>query len=398
MQPNNFNQKRILVLMASLVVLGVAAIDIYISALPQMVSEFETIPTMINLTISAYTVGIAFTVLFIGEFSNRFGRRKVILAGTLCFSVSSLLISITSHLYLIICLRLIQAIGCSSFLIIPRLIIKDTMDEKAQINANGMLLLGMIISPAIAPVLGAYISKYLGWRQCFSLSALIGFLLLYIIYTILPETNLNQLKKRFPLKHYLHIYKYLLTNNSFLALTAIYATTVGAYFAFIGISSYLYIGFWHLSPIDYSYIYILLAGAYFTGNHIMRLLNHNMVTTPNIIGFGVYSAFIGIIILALSSRLFNNNLLIIMTTIGVLFMRAANAIIIPPTQIRIMNNFAPYSAQALGLNMCLGFIMNSMSTYLVTLLSFTPLSNLMIISILPILICVFVYKKYKKIL
>lgn len=76
-------------------------------------------------------------------------------------------------------------------------------------------------------------------------------------------------------------------------------------------------------------------------------------------------------------------------------MRTSNAIIIAPTQIRVMNKFSPHSAQALGLNMCLGFISNSFATYIVTVLKFTPLINLMIISILPVLIGAGVYVKFR---
>ncbi len=397
MQKTHFNKLQIIMLMATLVILGVSAIDIYIAALPQMVREFNTLPDTVNLTISAYTFGIAIGVLFIGELSNRFGRRKIILSGIICFSLSSFFIALCSSIYCIVLLRLIQALGCSSFIIIPRMIIRDTMNEKEQINANGTLLLGMIISPAIAPVIGAYISQYLGWRYCFVFSSVIGIIMSCIVYKCLPETNLSQLKKLASIKQYLIVYQQLCLNISFIALTVIYATTVGAYFAFLGISSYLYIDFWHLSPINFSYVYVLLAAAYFAGNYVMRALNKNGLSPARIIGIGVYSAFIGIVIIA-CANLLGDICLIIMVTLGVIFMRSANAIIIPPTQIRVMSNFAPHSAQALGLNMCIGFMCNSLATYGVTLLKFAPLTNLMIISIIPILISALFYIRFNKVL
>ena len=45
-------------MMATLVILGVSAIDIYIASLPQMVYEFNVLPDTVNLTISAYTLGL----------------------------------------------------------------------------------------------------------------------------------------------------------------------------------------------------------------------------------------------------------------------------------------------------------------------------------------------------
>ena len=392
---NKLNKPLILTLLSLLLIFGVSAIDIYVASLPQMVVEFDTLPTTINLTISAYTLGIAISALFIGEFSNRFGRRRVLLSSACCFTISSWLIAFSPSIYLIICLRLFQAIGCASFIIIPRLIIRDTMDEKEQINATGILLLGMIIAPAISPVFGAYISKYFGWRYCFGTLGIISLMMTYLIYKILPETHQSPLKRLATAKYYLTIYKQLISNSSFLALTTIYATTVGAYFGFIGISSYLYIDSWHLMPTQYAYVYVFMAIAYFVGNFIMRRLNRNGFSPARIIGAGVYSAFIGMVLIAMASLYLENYLLILMVTIGVIFLRTSNAIIIAPTQIRVMNNFAPHSAQALGLNMCLGFISNSFATYIVTVLKFSPLINLMIISILPIFISAVVYAKFK---
>ncbi len=388
------NKNTLLFLMASLVILGVSAIDIYISNLPQMVNEFNSQASIINLTISSYAIGIAFGVLFIGDFSNRFGRRNTILAGIIIFTISALIISLSSRIELVILFRLIQALGCSSFIIVPRMVIRDVMNEKEQINANGVLLLGMIISPAIAPILGAYIGKYLGWKFCFVLSAFIGTIMLCIIYKLLPETNLQKTNKLTNFVQYAQIYIGLLTNPSFISLTFIYAATVGAYFAFLGISSYLYIDYWHVSPTMYSYLFALLASTYFIGNQIMRSLNKKGLKPFSIIGIGVYFSICGVILIIISNMLFSGMLLVAIVSIGVVLMRTANAIIIPPTQIRIMSNFAPYSAQALGLNMSIAFIVNGAATYVVTMISYSPLQSLMIVSFIPVLISIFIHKKY----
>ena len=57
-------------------------------------------------------------------------------------------------------------------------------------------------------------------------------------------------------------------------------------------------------------------------------------------------------------------------------MRVANALINPPTQIKIMSHFHTQSAQALGLNMCIGFSINSIATYMVTILPTYPFIEL----------------------
>ena len=126
----------------------------------------------------------------------------------------------------------------------------------------------------------------------------------------------------------------------------------------------------------------------------MRSLNKKGLKPASIIGIGVYFSAGGIVLLMMSNALLNGVLLVIMVSFSVILMRTANAIIIPPTQIRIMSNFAPHSAQALGLNMCICFIINSAATYAITMINYSPLSSLIILSFVPVLISIFIYKKY----
>lgn len=387
---NNMTKKQkhlVLALLTMMFFLGVSASDIYIASLPQMVHDFNATPSSINLTLSIYTVGVAFAVLFVGELSSRYGRRLILLLGVACFSCSALLISLIPWLSIIILLRGLQAFGCAVIVIVPRLILKDCMDEREQITANGLMLMGLIISPAIAPVLGAYLAKYWGWRSCFMFSSITGIILIIIGYFILPETLHQKLDRFHPAKHYLQMYLKLATNRVFIALTAMYATGVGAYFAFIGVSSYLYINHWHISPQSYSLLYLWLSAAYLAGNQIMQYLNSHRFDPVSIIGVGVYSTSIGTVIVLSSWFVSDVKLTMVLVTMGVVFMRAANALINPPTQIRIMSHFDGNSAQALGLNMCVGFLVSSIAISLVTIVPSQPLASLLIVSGIFVSIC-----------
>lgn len=395
---DKLTKRRILFLLTAMFFLGVSATDIYIASLPQMVADFHSTPQTVNLTLSSYSIGIAFGVLFTGELSNRFGRRKVLLWGVSCFSIAAGLITFAPTIWGIIILRVIQSFGCAVILIVPRLILKDCMDEREQVHANGVLLMGLIISPAIAPVLGAYIATYLSWHYCFLFSAIAGFILVAITKKILPETNLERISRIPSLQRYLKGYLSLSKNRIFITLTLIYASGVGAYFAFIGISSYLYIGYLHISPIKYSYVFLGLSAAYLTGNQLMQLLNRKKAPLVNIIGIGVYSTASGVVILIITLFFDNLTVIALLATIGVLLMRVANALINPPTQIKIMSHFHTQSAQALGLNMCIGFSVNSLATYMVTMLPTYPLLSFVLTSGIFIGICLAAYKLNHKII
>lgn len=384
-------KRQLLFVMTALVLLTAAATDINISSLPQMVSDFHSTPATVNMTISVYNLGIAFGVLFVGEISNRFGRRKVSLYGVACFVIASFVIVFTPSIYAIIFLRLLQAFGTAVVMIVSRLILKDCMDERDQIRGNGILLIGLMISPAIAPILGAYLAKYFGWRSCFTFSGVVGLALLSYCWKILPETNVSPLPKFSNLTSYVTQYKNIMQSRMFWVLTIIYTAGFGTYFAFIGVSSYLYINHWHFAPTSYSYLYIGLAAAYFVGNTWMMHMNKQHKTPQQMIAVGIYSTMIGAIIMLIPT-FFNQHLfLVFMVTIGVLFMRVANAIINPIVQVRLMNHFQQQGANALGLNISISFIAASFAIWLVTLFPVFPLASLVVVSLIFSLISVLIY-------
>jgi len=392
------SQKRnILLLMTAMFFLACSATDIYISSLPEMVAYFNSSVTLVNLTLSCYFLSVAIAVLFVGEISNRFGRRVTLLYGVAVFSITSLLIGVIPNLWIIIFLRVIQAVGCAAIIIITRLILKDCMDEKEQITANGILSLGLMVSPAIAPVIGAYLATYFGWESCFWFSAVFGLWLLIIGYFILPETLDRRMDKFHPVKHYINVYIKLFHNRLFLVLTSVYANGRAVFYTFIGISSYLYIDYWHISPKQYSLLYILLSAAYLIGNQIMQWCNRKEYSAGRMIQVGTYSTMIGCLIIA--SALFIHIIIIklIVVTLGVLFMRAANALINPPTQVLIMKYFEGHSAQALGLNMSVGWLVSSAAVWVVTLFASEPYMGLLIVSGFFVVMCVITYELNHKV-
>ena len=348
--------KRVLVwLLLSMTLLGVSGTDIYVPSLPQMVSDFHTSPTMVNSTILCFNLGMALSVLYTGVLSNRFGRKSVLIGGILIFSLSALLIAWAPTIHLVLILRGIQGVGCGGIIVVQRLILRDTMNEREQIHAGGMLALGATISPAIAPIIGAFLAKIWSWHVCFLASAALGFIIAIISTIIIEETNTTPIKKLPSTAAYLYDYLVLLRDPICLSLISILSLTFATYFAFIGISSYLYITNLGLSPIVYSYIFILLAASYFVGNSYMMYLNKNGTASSSIIKKGVLLGVIGGVISFVSLIGHHHWLILISLTFGVVITRIAAAFIINPIQIKITNHFKERGALALGIAICLQF-------------------------------------------
>lgn len=345
-----------------------------------MVIDFNSSPNVINLTISFYALGTAVFVLFADIFSSRFGRRPVILFSIAIFTVAAFLISISNSIWIIILLRVIQSIGLGLYIITSTLVLKDSMDKREQVKSLGIMFIGLVVSPAVSPVIGAYLAHHFGWRSCFLFSGVLGIVLLAFAVKILPETIVTKATALPNLKLYMMKHFKLLGDKTFLCLTALFACGAAAYYAFIGISSYLFIDDLGLTPIMYSYVYIFMAAAFLVGNQYLLVLNKKEASYMMILGIGVYGTLIGAIFILSSAAGSNSMLIAILITAGAVLMRAANAMVNPTTQVLTVNYFKKRGGIALGMAMSAGIGSQGISVILVTLFHDSPLTGLIIMS------------------
>ncbi|MEI6055303.1 MAG: MFS transporter [Lentisphaerota bacterium] len=393
-----FNKTPVVILLTSIVFLLCSANDIYISSLPQMVVDFKTTPNVINLTLSMYALGTAVFVLFADLASSRYGRKPVIITALGIFTLASLLISISASIWLIIALRIVQSMGLGFIMTTSTLILKDSMDEREQIKALGIMLTGLVLSPAISPVIGAYLAHHFGWRSCFVFSTILGIILLGFTIKILPETISLKLTQLPNLGIYIKKYFMVLGDKVFLYLTILFACGAGAYYAFIGISSYLFINNLGITPIMYSYIYIFMAAAFLAGNQYLLVLNKNKASYNKILGIGVFGTLAGSAIILLAEGISNNLLIAVLITLGAILMRAANALVNPTVQVITVNRFKKRGGIALGMAMSVGIGGQGVAVILVTLFHDNPLAGLIIISLALSIIGVVVFYLVKRLL
>lgn len=393
---SSINKSHITWFALCITLLGVSSTDIYISSLPKMVSDFNTTPDMINLTISCYTFAMALGGLFIGILSNRFGRRPVLLFGILTYIISSYLIAHTSSVILMITLRVLQGIACSAMAVITRIIFKDIMDVKEQVHANGMLVMGIVISPAVAPSIGAYLAEHFGWQSCFDFSAILGVILLTIGYIVVKETNTTPIAKLQAPRIYFAEYFNLLKNKSCQLMLIISGFSFATYFVFIGISSYLYINKLGVSPINYSYLFIIIAIGYFGGNSLMMYLNKRHFTPDRIINVGLSISILGLISIIIACLITNTLAIIILLTLGVLIMRGGSGLIIAPVQVKLVEQIPSKSAFAVGLAQFIQFGLSSIAVSIVVLFHNNPLFGMLLMTLIAFIPVILSIRKMHK--
>ncbi len=83
------SRSSLMVLIVILSLFGPLSTDMYLSGLPVMVDEFGTNETVMNITLYAFMLSMAVSTLFLGPISDKYGRRKTLLATMAIYIVSS---------------------------------------------------------------------------------------------------------------------------------------------------------------------------------------------------------------------------------------------------------------------------------------------------------------------
>jgi DHA1 family bicyclomycin/chloramphenicol resistance-like MFS transporter len=151
-----------------LVCLPRVAIDIYLPSLPSMIVDLASNSQTLQLTLSLYMVGYALSMLICGPFSDRYGRRLVLLVGIGIYLLATLVCMLSTSAAVIIVARILQAFGGAAGTVIGRVMVRDEYERLEQTRILTYLSTAMALSPVVAPVLGGVIETYAGWRGNFA--------------------------------------------------------------------------------------------------------------------------------------------------------------------------------------------------------------------------------------
>jgi DHA1 family bicyclomycin/chloramphenicol resistance-like MFS transporter len=145
-----------------------------------------------QLTITLYLVGLAIGQLLYGPISDRLGRRPVLLGGLLLFTVASILTAVAPNPAILIGARILQSIGGCAGLVLGRAAVRDGATADKAAGQLALLTLVMALVPAVAPVIGGYVTAWFNWRASYVLLAVFGGATFLACLLLLPETMTKQ--------------------------------------------------------------------------------------------------------------------------------------------------------------------------------------------------------------
>lgn len=271
--------------------------DLYLPALPGMGDYFGVSASLTNLTLILFFLFFSLGLLFWGSLSDKYGRRPVLLVGLALYIAASAGCAASLAIWHLIAFRILQAVGGSAAAAVATAMVKDVYDGRKRESVLALVQSMVVISPAVAPILGAFMLPYTSWRGLFAVLALIG---------VVSMTGGLLLQETIPSRYTGTVAQSIrrlgtvLKNPNFTSLLIVFSLVSAASLAFVSASSYIYQEEFGLSEQSYSFYFALNAVGLIAGPllylWLSRHISRRTIVTSGftaVIGGGLLVCFFG---------------------------------------------------------------------------------------------------------
>lgn len=155
-------------LMAMLAATVALSIDGMLPALPQIAEQLS--PDNINqaqLIVTSFVLGMGLGTFVTGPLSDTFGRKPVMLWGSVLYIISAVVASRAQSLEVLLAARVCQGLGAAGPRVVAMAVIRDLYAGRGMAQIVSFVMIVFSLVPAIAPLLGSIVIDIWNWRAVF---------------------------------------------------------------------------------------------------------------------------------------------------------------------------------------------------------------------------------------
>jgi DHA1 family bicyclomycin/chloramphenicol resistance-like MFS transporter len=263
---------RLLWLLICMTAIGPTTLNILVPALPNLAKALGTDVDTVQLAVSLYLIGLASAQLLAGPLSDRFGRRPVALGGLAITAVMSLAALAVGDVASLIVVRIVQAIGAASGIVVARAIVRDLFERDRAAAMLGLVATAMVIAPTFGPLIGGLLETNFGWRSIFLFVAAASLAVLAWGATVLPETRRREAGGG-TTTGFRGDLAALARSASFHGYVLCAAFGSGTFFVFLGGGPHAVVTLMGRSPAEFGVWFALSSVGYMSGNFLTSRLS-----------------------------------------------------------------------------------------------------------------------------
>jgi len=213
-----------------------------------------------------------------------------VLAGLALNVVASFAAIAASSIGTLISVRVAQAVGASTGIVIGRAIIRDLYERDRAAAVIGLVTTAMVIAPMISPLIGGILDTAFGWEAIFVFIALFSGAVWLWAVAVLPETRPTRVAQAPAML--LQEWRALLGNATFHGYALCGALGSAPFFTFLGGGPHVVVTLMGRTSAEYGLWFAVTSLGYMSGNFTTARLSQRFGINAMIMA-GIVSELIG---------------------------------------------------------------------------------------------------------
>jgi len=187
-----FTRRQRLTLVATSVGLFMIYLDATIVnvALPDIQHDFDAGEQGLQWVVAAYSLTMGMFIMSAATMADRWGRRRVYVAGMVIFSVASAICAAAPSLFVLNLGRGLQGVGAATVNVASLALVSAAFpNPKNKARAIGIWTGIAAVGLAIGPTAGGFLTETAGWRSIFLVNVAVGAVGVWLAFAFVDEST-----------------------------------------------------------------------------------------------------------------------------------------------------------------------------------------------------------------
>lgn len=345
----------LITVLGGLSLLGPFGTDTFLPALPAMAAEFAVPADRVQLTLSAFTLGMAAGQLILGPISDRIGRRLLLILGPAAAAAASIGAALTTSLPVLIAACAAIGVSAAAGMVVGRAAAADVTDPLTAPRVFSLLGMVTSVGPVLGPLGGALALALWGWRGIFAALAVFAAILAAAVWLTVPETMTPRPAGR--RTHLLRDVAQVVRAEGYLPNAAVVWFGFGAVFAYISASPFLFQQTLGLSAGAFALVFAV-GGISLIGVSLLTALTAARVAPQRLVATGLTVMCVGAAVIAAGAVLSLTvaSAWLWMSAAGMLLLNASMGLVFGPATALAVARNRPRAGTAMALIGCVQFV------------------------------------------
>jgi len=169
--------------------MAVMDISVVNVAMPHMMGTFSENMSSITWVATAYSIAEIIMVTMAGWFSTLIGRKRLYLWSFGLFTLGSVLCGTASSFQQMIFYRVLQGIGGGSLIPVSQAILRESFPAEDQGMAMAIFGMGVVLAPAMGPILGGWLTDNYGWPWIFFINIPVSIVGIFMVSAFVHDPH-----------------------------------------------------------------------------------------------------------------------------------------------------------------------------------------------------------------